>query len=158
MIVLLCLMLFPSLLFAQGQPSAVPHAFTLTWTAPTENADGSALEPNDLAGYVVYSWDNAADVGNKALAGYTNRDIPATVTTYTLELAVPPGTYHAALYAYDPALNESARSNTVELVVPETPVIPPDPTPTPPNGDTTYCTVHVPVGNTAVVECKANGS
>lgn len=75
------------------------HA-TLSWAAPTTNADGTAL--TDLAGFSIYYgpssgyYTNVVDVGN--------------VTSYTLE-DLPPGTLFITVTAYDTDGNESDYSN-----------------------------------------------
>jgi hypothetical protein len=79
----------------------------LSWTAPTQNVDGSAL--TNLAGYKVYwgtgsrSYPNTADVSG------------ASSTSHTL--ALNPGTYFFAVTALDSSGNESAFSGEVSKTV-----------------------------------------
>ncbi len=79
---------------------------TLTWDAPTTNADGTPL--TDLAGYKVYygttsgNYTDVIDVGN--------------VTTYKVE-GLQPGTYYFAVTAYDTSGNESNYSNEVSKII-----------------------------------------
>jgi hypothetical protein len=79
----------------------------LSWTAPTQNVDGSAL--TNLAGYKVYwgtgsrSYPNTADVSG------------ASNTSHTLTLN--PGTYFFAVTALDSSGNESAFSGEVSKIV-----------------------------------------
>ena len=76
----------------------------LTWTIPTTNRDGSAL--NDLAGFKVYrrtistSYDHTTAIA----------DLPATATAYT-DTNLPEGHYVYIVTAYDTAGNESYGSN-----------------------------------------------
>ena len=65
---------------------------TLSWTAPTQNEDGSALE--DLAGYKIY-WGTTSGV-------YTNSATIDTIgtTTYVVE-NLSPGTYEFVATAYN---------------------------------------------------------
>ncbi len=79
---------------------------TLSWDAPTANADGS--QPlTDLTGYTIcYGPSNTQlqdclDVGN--------------VTTVDLDL--PVGTHYVAVRAYDNWRNESDFSNVIEVLV-----------------------------------------
>ncbi|MEW6417438.1 MAG: fibronectin type III domain-containing protein [Nitrospirota bacterium] len=75
---------------------------TLTWDAPTTNADGTPL--TDLGGYKIYygtssgNYSVVIDVGN--------------VTTYKIE-GLSPGIYYFAVTAYDTSGNESEYSNEV---------------------------------------------
>lgn len=70
---------------------------TLSWSPPTENEDGSAL--NDLDGYIIYygtysdTYTQSIDVGN--------------ATTYELSGLEYNTTYYIALTAYDTSGNES---------------------------------------------------
>lgn len=78
------------------------NSATLTWDAPTNNADGTPL--TDLAGYKIYYrtpsgyYTEVIDVGN--------------VTTYKIE-NLNPGTYYFTVTAYDTSGNESGDSNEV---------------------------------------------
>ena len=86
--------------------SIARSAFTLTWKAPTTNADGTEL--TDLDGYMVYcslspdSFLHAFDVGN--------------VTNYTVS-NLEAGTYDCVVTAYDENDNESADSNAVTVTI-----------------------------------------
>ena len=75
---------------------------TLSWTAPTQNEDGSALE--DLAGYKIY-WGTTPGV-------YTNSATIDTVgtTTYVVE-NLSPGTYVFVATAYNASGVESRYSS-----------------------------------------------
>jgi hypothetical protein len=78
----------------------------LTWTAPTQNVDGSPL--TNLGGYKVY-W------GTRSRTYGTPATVNAGVTTYTLDLA--PGTYYFALTAFDATGAESSYTNEVGKTV-----------------------------------------
>ena len=74
---------------------------TLSWAAPTQNADGSAL--TDLAGYKIYY--------GKASGAYDHEiriDSPGT-TTYVVDNLVP-GTYYFAATSFNSSAVESAYS------------------------------------------------
>lgn len=92
---------------------------TLTWQAPTTNADGTELK--DLAGYKIYygtvsgKYDNSEDAGN--------------VTEYKLALPKD-GTYYFAVTAYDTTGNESKYSSEISRTLPVEAVD----TPAEPNG------------------------
>ena len=81
---------------------------TLSWTAPTQNEDGSALE--DLAGYKIY-WGTTP--GN-----YTNSVTIDTIgtTTYVVE-NLSPGTYEFVATAYNTSGVESRYSSPATKVL-----------------------------------------
>ena len=82
---------------------------TLSWTAPTQNEDGSAL--TDLAGYKLY-WGTAPGV-------YTDTatiDNPG-ITTYTVD-GLAPGTYEFVATSLNAAGVESTYSNPATKTVP----------------------------------------
>ena len=87
--------------------TSTAHAapFTLSWTAPTTNEDGTPL--TDLGGYRLYYgiapgiYSVTLDVGN--------------VTTSIVELP-PDVRYYFAVTAYDTGGNESAFSNEVSKI------------------------------------------
>jgi len=82
---------------------SVRGTVTLSWVAPTENVDGSAL--TDLAGYRVY-------YGTGSRSYTTMRDVPGASTTST-SLTLSSGDYYVAMTALDGEGNESAYSNEV---------------------------------------------
>ena len=79
---------------------------TLSWDAPTTNADGTPL--TDLNGYSIYygttfnNYSQVIDVGK--------------VTTYTVA-SLTDGTYYFAVTAYDTSGNESNYSNEVSKTI-----------------------------------------
>jgi len=82
---------------------SVRGSVTLSWVAPTENVDGTAL--TDLAGYRVY-------YGTGSRSYTTMRDVPGASTTST-SLTLSSGDYYVAMTALDGEGNESAYSNEV---------------------------------------------
>lgn len=75
----------------------------LSWVAPTENVDGSAL--TDLAGYKIYYGVQSG--------GYLDSiDVSGSAITQ-FDLTVPIGSYYLAMTALDADGNESAYSNEV---------------------------------------------
>ena len=86
---------------------------TLSWDAPTTNADGTPL--TDLAGYKIYVskspglYADSIDVGN--------------VLTKTL-MNFCEGTYYFVATAYDTSGNESAYSNEVSKAINIAPATP----------------------------------
>ena len=91
------------------QPPATTGSATLTWTAPVDNTNGSAL--TNLAGYHIYygtSPSSLSTVINVASAG---------TTTYTVS-SLAAGTWYFAVNAYTTAGTESALSNTGSKAIP----------------------------------------
>jgi Fibronectin type III domain len=83
-------------------------AVTLSWDAPTENADGSALA--DLKGYKVHygvaskDYSDTIEVANPGLTTYVVQNLPA-------------GTYYFAISAYNSTGTESSLSGEVSTQV-----------------------------------------
>ena len=75
----------------------------LSWVAPTENVDGSAL--TDLTGYKIY-------YGAQSRGYLDSVDVSGSGITQ-FSLTVPMGTYYVAMTALDAEGNESAYSNEV---------------------------------------------
>ena len=79
-----------------------PGAATLTWTAPTQNVDGSTL--TDLAGYkILYGTSSTNMTQSLQVAN-------PSITSYVLE-SLPAGTYYFVVLAYTKYGAESANSN-----------------------------------------------
>jgi len=81
----------------------VNGVLSLTWVAPTENVDGSAL--TDLARYKIYYGENSRNYSGSA-------DVNDAGTT-SFSVTVPSGSYYVAMTAIDADNNESAYSNEV---------------------------------------------
>jgi hypothetical protein len=88
--------------------SSAPAALTLSWDAPTENADGSALI--DLKGYKLHygsasrTYADTIQVSNPGLTTYVVQNLPA-------------GKYYFAITAYNSTGQESALSPEVATQV-----------------------------------------
>jgi hypothetical protein len=88
---------------------AATGSATLSWTAPTQNEDGTAL--TDLAGYKVYwtttpgSYPDSFTIEN------------ASVTTYTVE-GLTAGTWEFVVTAFNEARVESSFSAPATKVIP----------------------------------------
>ena len=81
---------------------------TLSWSAPTQNADGSAL--SDLAGFtIVYGKTQTA-------LDQTVRIDNAGMSEYMVQ-SLPPGTYYFAIKAFNAAGTESPLSAVVSKVI-----------------------------------------
>jgi hypothetical protein len=79
----------------------------LSWTAPTQNTDGSDL--TNLAGYKVYWGPSSRNYTQKANVN------GASATSFTASLT--PGTWFFAITALDSTGGESAKSNEVSKTV-----------------------------------------
>ena len=84
-------------------PFVFPYSVTLSWNAPTKNADGTPLV--DLAGYKVYYRNSSGDYSQSINAG--------NVTTKTVNNLTDGLDYYFAVTAYDISGNESGYSNEV---------------------------------------------
>jgi len=74
----------------------------LSWTAPTQNEDGSTLD--DLAGYRIHYGTSPGNYPNKV-------NIGSGVTSYMVE-NLTPQTWYFVVTAFDTSLNHSEFSNT----------------------------------------------
>jgi hypothetical protein len=81
---------------------------TLSWTAPTQNIDGTAL--TDLAGYRIYYGTNASSLTKMIQVSGVG------VSSYVIE-NLSPSTYYFAVRAYTTGGAESTNSNTVSKIV-----------------------------------------
>jgi len=82
---------------------SVEGQLALSWTAPTENVDGTPL--TDLAGYRIYYGDSSRDYSDMA-------DVADPVAT-THSITLISGSYYVAMTALDADGNESAYSNEI---------------------------------------------
>lgn len=89
---------------------------TLTWVAPTQRTDGSAL--TNLAGFKVY-------YGTDPAALTTTVDIADPLLTQHVITALTPATWYFAMTAYDADGLESDRTQTVSKVIVAAPPSPP---------------------------------
>jgi hypothetical protein len=94
---------------APGPPSAGTGSATLSWTAPTQNTDGSNL--TDLAGFRVYSGSNPRAL----ILQYLVTDPLATQFKVDGLLS---GTWYFAISAYSMQGVESSLSNIASKVIP----------------------------------------
>lgn len=93
----------------QVQPVANGSA-TLSWTAPSENTDGSPL--NDLAGFKVYWGTASGNYGNSVTLANPS------LSTYIVENLLPGTTYYFATKAYNSQGLESSFSNEASKAIP----------------------------------------
>jgi PKD repeat protein len=93
--------------------TAALHAASvqLSWTAPTTNANGTAL--TDLAGYKVYYGTSSRQ--------YTSPVTIGNQTSYTLSGLTSGQRYYISVTARDTSGNESTFSNEVNIVAPSEP-------------------------------------
>jgi hypothetical protein len=76
----------------------------LSWTAPTQNEDGTTLD--DLAGFTIY-------YGQEVSALVNTQPVNDPVATTATVTGLTPGWWYFAMTAYDFDTNESVQSNTV---------------------------------------------
>lgn len=86
---------------------AVNGTVTLSWQAPTENVDGTAI--SDLAGFRIYFGPMSGS--------YTDQLDVSSPGTSTQSLTLPSGSYYFAMTAVDADGNESGYSNEVVRTV-----------------------------------------
>lgn len=94
--------------FAIAVNAVSSGAATLSWAAPTQNIDGSAL--TDLAGYRIYYGTSAATLTQMVQISGVG------MSSYVLE-NLAPSTYYFAIRAYTSGGAESANSNVVSKLV-----------------------------------------
>jgi hypothetical protein len=75
---------------------------TLSWAAPTENTNGTAL--TNLAGYLIHYGTSATDLTQEI-------DVPDTTSTTYVVSGLAPGTYYFSITAYSFMGSESANSD-----------------------------------------------
>jgi hypothetical protein len=98
----------PAFTITVAAATSKSNAVTLSWQAPTENSDGSALM--DLKGYKVHygsaskSYSDSIQVSNSGLTTYVVQNLPA-------------GTYYFAVTAYNASGKESSLSGEVSTQV-----------------------------------------
>lgn len=88
----------------QAPTAPAPQGATLSWTAPTENTDGSALI--DLAGFVIVYGESGTSLNQ------TVRIDNPSVDTYVFQ-DLPAGRHYFAIKAYAESGAESDLSTTV---------------------------------------------
>jgi hypothetical protein len=98
----------PAFTITVAAATSKSNTVTLSWQAPTENSDGSALM--DLKGYKVHygpaskSYSDSIQVANAGLTAYVVQNLPA-------------GTYYFAVTAYNASGKESSLSGEVSTQV-----------------------------------------
>lgn len=91
--------------FSLNASVAFPYSVTLSWDAPTKNANGTPL--TDLAGYNVY-------YGKQHLT-YETKIRVGNVKEYTITNLAKDVSYYCAVTAYDISGNESSYSDEVSM-------------------------------------------
>jgi len=89
-------------------PTASTGSATLSWSAPTENTDGTPV--TDLAGYRVYYGTSAGDL-NKTLSVAGGASIKVVVD------GLSPGKYYFAVIAYTATGIDSGQSNVADQTI-----------------------------------------
>ena len=87
---------------AGGTTVTAAGTATLSWVAPTQNADGTPV--TDLAGYTLYYGTNPSDLTQSVT-------ISGASTTTAEVKDLPAGTYYFAVAAYNAMGLESQQSN-----------------------------------------------
>ena len=94
----------PAFTITVNQPASTTHNAQLTWTAPVQNTDGSAI--TDLAGYKIYyvtsasSLTQSVTIANPGIAAYTLANLAS-------------GTWYFAVTAYTSSGTESGLSGVI---------------------------------------------
>ena len=92
----------PFVITVNASASSATGSASLSWTAPTENTDGTPI--TGLAGYYIYYGTSA----NALTMTVTVSD--ATATSYVVD-GLTPGTYYFAVVAYNAEGMDSGESN-----------------------------------------------
>jgi hypothetical protein len=103
LVLLLRIFFMCSIFFSFDASVAFPYSVTLSWDAPTKNANGTPL--TDLAGYNVYY--------GKQYRNYESKIRVGNVKEYTITNLAGDVTYYCAVTAYDSSGNESSYSDEV---------------------------------------------
>ncbi|HEY6823390.1 MAG TPA: putative Ig domain-containing protein [Steroidobacteraceae bacterium] len=98
-----------SITVKNGATSTTTASATLSWTPPTENADGTAL--TDLAGVHIYYGNSAADLSQVVQVSGTDE------SSYTIK-NLAAGTWYFAASAYTTTGAQSALSSVVSKSIP----------------------------------------
>jgi hypothetical protein len=91
---------------ASGTTVGAAGTATLTWVAPTENANGTAI--TDLAGYTVYYGTNPSDLTQSV-------EVSGGTSTTASVTGLPAGTYYFAVSAYNSMGADSEQSNVASI-------------------------------------------
>jgi len=100
------------LIILMSENSVCAGSLTLSWNAPIQNTDGTAL--SDLAGYKLYY--------GTATGNYTSTINVGNVRTYQVNNLTDGLTYYFAVTAYNTSGNESVYSNEVNKTVQSQPL------------------------------------
>jgi len=92
--------------FSLNASVAYPYSVTLSWDAPTKDADGTTLK--DLAGYYIYRGIQSRHYGKKI-------KVVGNITEYTFTKLKKDVTYYFAVTAYDTSGNESEYSDEATM-------------------------------------------
>jgi Putative Ig domain len=92
----------------ESSATASTSSASLSWSAPTQNQDGSPL--TDLAGYRIHYGTSASNLSKRVVVGN-----PATTRAVVQNLTR--GTWYFAISAYTQTGAESSRSNVVSKVI-----------------------------------------
>jgi hypothetical protein len=98
----------PFTIRVSGAPSAPTASIQLSWTAPTNNTDGTAI--TDLAGYHIYYGTSASELTK------TIEVIGGASTTHVVA-GLPAGTYYFSVMAYNAAGLRSGQSNVTSHTI-----------------------------------------
>lgn len=91
-------------------PSPTVKTVTLSWNAPTEDSDGTAI--TNLAGYTLHYGTTSMDY-----TGTIQITNPATTTYAVSTNNFPAGTYYFAISAYNTQQVSSALSPEIQVTV-----------------------------------------
>jgi hypothetical protein len=91
---------------ASGTTVSAAGTATLTWVAPTENANGTPI--TDLAGYTVYYGTNPSDLTQSV-------EVSGGTSTSAAVANLPAGTYYFAVAAYNSLGVQSEPSNVASI-------------------------------------------
>jgi hypothetical protein len=95
---------------SSAPPTPTNNSITLSWSAPTQNSDGTPL--TDLAGYTLHYGTTSQDY-----TGTIQVTSPATTSYVVSDATFPAGTYYFAISSYNSLQVSSPLSSEIQVTL-----------------------------------------